>query len=205
MAAVYVGAIRTSRHCRYNLVMVKWYQMIHLNHVDAPTPTARSVFAGGRPLRSGFTIVELLIVIVIIAVLATITVVAFSGTQQRARDSVRASDMTHIRKMLLSYQLDNGGLPRTSSYGGSGPGGWNISSSASWLSFLGTTYGTVPVDPVNTGITDPGGASAGLAYFYYCYDAGSGMLPATANVSMGYKSEVTNTTKKTNFSVERCL
>ena len=107
--------------------------------------------------------------------------------------------------MLLAYQVDNGGLPRTATYGGAGPGGWNISSSASWLSFLGTTYGKVPSDPVNTGTTDPGGAGAGLAYFYYCYDAGSGMLPATANVSIGYKSEVANTSRRTNFSVERCL
>ncbi|OYX38072.1 hypothetical protein B7Z00_02470 [Candidatus Saccharibacteria bacterium 32-50-10] len=153
----------------------------------------------------GFTIVELLIVIVIIAILATVTVVAFNGTQLRARDSIRANDIAYIRKMLLAYQVDNGGLPRTATYGGAGPGGWNISSSASWLSFLGTTYGKVPSDPVNTGITDPGGAGAGLAYFYYCYDAGSGMLPATANVSIGYKSEVANTSRRTNFSVERCL
>ncbi len=153
---------------------------------------------------SGFTIVELLIMIVIIALLAAITVAAFSGTQRRARDSVRANDITYIRKMLLAYQIDNGGLPRTSTYGGVGPGGWNISSSASWLSFLGTTYGKVPVDPVNTGTTDPG-AGGGLSYFYYCYDAGSGMLPATANVVLGYKSEVTNASVRTNFSVERCL
>ena len=154
---------------------------------------------------SGFTIVELLIVIMIIAVLAAVTIAAFNGTQRRARDSVRANDISYIRKMLLAYQIDNGGLPRTSTYGGAGPGGWNISSSASWLSFLGTTYGKVPVDPVNTGTTDPGGAGAGLAYFYYCYDAGSGILPATANVSIGYKSEVANTSRRTNFSVERCL
>jgi len=35
--------------------------------------------------RQGFTIVELLIVIVIIAVLATVTVVAYNGMQSRAQ------------------------------------------------------------------------------------------------------------------------
>ena len=37
--------------------------------------------------RSGFTIVELLIVIVVIAILAAITIVAFNGIQERARAS----------------------------------------------------------------------------------------------------------------------
>ena len=41
----------------------------------------------------GFTIVELLIVIVVIAILAAITIVAFTGIQQRARDSAAKSDL----------------------------------------------------------------------------------------------------------------
>lgn len=51
-----------------------------------------------RGRAKGFTIVELLIVIVIIAVLAAITIVAFSGMQARARDSRRVSDMRTIQK-----------------------------------------------------------------------------------------------------------
>lgn len=37
--------------------------------------------------RSGFTIVELLIVVVVIAILAAITVVAYTGIQNRTYDS----------------------------------------------------------------------------------------------------------------------
>ena len=37
--------------------------------------------------RSGFTIVELLIVVVVIAILASISVVAYTGIQQRAKNS----------------------------------------------------------------------------------------------------------------------
>jgi len=51
---------------------------------------------------TGFTIVELLIVIVVIAVLATLTVSAFQGTQAKARDSIRKADLMNIKKALLS-------------------------------------------------------------------------------------------------------
>jgi general secretion pathway protein G len=59
----------------------------------------------------GFTIVELLIVIVVIAILATISVVAYNGVQGRARDSKRKSDLASIVKLLELYQADNGGYP----------------------------------------------------------------------------------------------
>src|SRR5450759_2009792 len=86
--------------------------------------------------RRGFTIVELLIVIVVIGILAAITIVAYSGIQQRARDSRRADDLTTIEKVLLLYSAVNGGVQKTSTYGGNGPSGWNISSSTNWLTFL---------------------------------------------------------------------
>ncbi|MGB4768441.1 MAG: prepilin-type N-terminal cleavage/methylation domain-containing protein [Candidatus Saccharimonas sp.] len=50
--------------------------------------------------QKGFTIVELLIVIVIIAILAAITIVAFNGVQQRARDAKRKQDVAQIAKLL---------------------------------------------------------------------------------------------------------
>lgn len=60
---------------------------------------------------SGFTIVELLVVIVIIALLATISIVAFNGVQQRARDSQRKSDIATIQKVLAIYYGDKNGYP----------------------------------------------------------------------------------------------
>lgn len=157
-----------------------------------------------KQTNKGFTIVELLIVIVVIAVLAAITIVAYNGIQQRSRDSARAQDIAGIKKALMLYNTENGGVMKTSSYSGNGPGGWNLSSGANWLTFLGTKYGKIPVDPVNTGTTDPLG-TAGLAYFYYCYATGSGPLPATPNVRLGYHSEVTDQNVYANFSVDQCL
>ena len=42
--------------------------------------------------KAGFTIVELLIVIVIIGILAAITIVAYNGIQQRAQAATVQSD-----------------------------------------------------------------------------------------------------------------
>lgn len=61
--------------------------------------------------QKGFTIVELLIVIVVIAILAAITMVAFGNIQQRARDTERASDASHIVKALTALTTDDRGWP----------------------------------------------------------------------------------------------
>ena len=59
----------------------------------------------------GFTIVELLIVIVVIAILAAITVVAFNGVQARSRDNARIAKITGIAKAIELYYVDNGRYP----------------------------------------------------------------------------------------------
>lgn len=59
----------------------------------------------------GFTIVELLIVIVVIAILAAITIVAYNGIQKRARDAERAQDISSIQKVLEVYYVDKGYFP----------------------------------------------------------------------------------------------
>ena len=61
--------------------------------------------------RSGFTIVELLIVIVVIAILAAITITSYSGIQSRARDSQRAAAITSIQKKLEAFYVLNGYYP----------------------------------------------------------------------------------------------
>ncbi len=61
----------------------------------------------------GFTIVELLIVIVVIAILAAITVVAFNGIQDRAYAAKAGSAVDSALKVLELYKVDNGGYPIT--------------------------------------------------------------------------------------------
>lgn len=101
--------------------------------------------------RKGFTLIELLVVIAIIGLLATLAVVAFGATRQRARDAKRKADIVNIQKALDLYYADNGAYPSSASatpY----PSWSNSAYPASW-SVLETKLkpyiGKLPVDPLN--------------------------------------------------------
>lgn len=59
----------------------------------------------------GFTIVELLIVIVVIGILATLVIVTFSGIQQKGRDSQRKTDINALQSHVEAYYAQNGSYP----------------------------------------------------------------------------------------------
>lgn len=59
----------------------------------------------------GFTIVELLIVIVVIGILAAIVIVAFNGAQIRARNISRVTEARGYERLFKSYQSLYGELP----------------------------------------------------------------------------------------------
>jgi Tfp pilus assembly protein PilE len=63
--------------------------------------------------KSGFTVVELLIIIVAIALLVTISIIAFSNVQGRARDAKRVQDIATIKKKLELFHAENGYYPNT--------------------------------------------------------------------------------------------
>lgn len=64
-----------------------------------------------RQKLAGFTIVELLIVIAVIAILAAISIVAYTGIQQRAHNTAVQSDLSNNAKKLKEYQIINGSYP----------------------------------------------------------------------------------------------
>ena len=119
--------------------------------------------------KKGFTIVELLIVIVVIAILAAISIVAYNGIQTRARDSQRKSDIAAITKGLELYYIDKGEYPNyPDGSGGSTTmtANWSTTSDASWQGFINTLkpyMSTVPRDPTST---STGGYNS-LNYAYY--------------------------------------
>jgi len=64
-----------------------------------------------RKRTSGFTIVELLIVIVVIGILAALVIVTYNGIQQKARDTERKTDINAIASHLEAYNAQNGRYP----------------------------------------------------------------------------------------------
>lgn len=58
--------------------------------------------------QKGFTIVELLIVVVVIAILAAITIVAYNGISDRAKESALASKTSTTAKLLATNAIQNG-------------------------------------------------------------------------------------------------
>lgn len=68
----------------------------------------------------GFTIVELLIVVVVIGVLAAIVIVAYNGITASARISKVQQDMSAVNKQILLYEVQNGSYPVTGGSMGSG-------------------------------------------------------------------------------------
>lgn len=113
----------------------------------------------------GFTIVELIVVIVVIAILAAITLVAYSSLQKRANDTTRIQDITNLQKSIEIYLNLNGELPLRSS----SAGGWATSRDhpddyIQGISGEGTSLSTLMLDPINTG---------SYYYRYYVYSAGS--------------------------------
>lgn len=77
---------------------------------------------GKNTLRRGFTIVELLIVIVVIAILAAIALVSYQGITDRAKEGVLKSDLSTAAKQLAAEQIDTGNYPVTEAAANGGQG-----------------------------------------------------------------------------------
>jgi type II secretion system protein G len=61
--------------------------------------------------KTGFTLVELLIVIVLLGVLSVLGMSLYTGSQIRARDTRRKTDLSQIASALEMYALDVGDYP----------------------------------------------------------------------------------------------
>jgi prepilin-type N-terminal cleavage/methylation domain-containing protein len=123
----------------------------------------------------GFTIVELLIVIVVIGILATLVIVTFTGIQQKARNSQRQTDINALDSHIEAYYAQTGSYPS-----------FTVLTSSGWIAA--NMKGLDPealVDPKGGSLKS--GASAADQYGYdakaggaACTDTGSGTT-ATSN------------------------
>lgn len=131
----------------------------------------------------GFTIVELLIVIVVIGILAAITIVSYNGVASRAQDTQRASDLESIKEALEIYKFqdENNSYPERHIPNGA-LSSWEASSREPAGEFLKPLVDkgimkSVPVDPINNAlgtVISTEWAGGRFSYVYYYYAAGSG-------------------------------
>jgi prepilin-type N-terminal cleavage/methylation domain-containing protein len=131
--------------------------------------------------QSGFTIVELLIVIVVIGILAAITIVAYSGITNRANATKAQTNGANVLKVVEAFNADgaSSGYPGTAAilttYSGTAaaiakiPTGVIVGAAASVTAANGTTN----VQYVAKGTTggcigwwDFGATTPGLKYFF---------------------------------------
>jgi prepilin-type N-terminal cleavage/methylation domain-containing protein len=117
---------------------------------------------------NGFTIVELLIVIVVIGILAAITIVSFNGVQDKARGAKVNSDIAQIKKAIAAAEATSGKTLNgiTSSYSTGAPcwskaAGTNLSSldktnDQCWIDYKNTLSAISNASGVNiTALVDP--------------------------------------------------
>lgn len=132
--------------------------------------------------RRGFTLIELLLVIGIIAILASIVIVAINPTKQLgdARDAQRRSDVNTILNAVYQYAIDNNGnLPSDI------PEGTDPETDSDQICATGQTCGGVSLD-VLTGSylvsipLDPSVASSSSGTNYYIMQDANGRITVSA-------------------------
>ena len=73
---------------------------------------------------SGFTIVELLIVIVVIGILAGLVITTFNGIQQKGRDTERETDIKALHGQVEAYYAQKGYYPSLTNMNDRASGGF---------------------------------------------------------------------------------
>ncbi len=118
--------------------------------------------------QKGFTIVELLIVIVVIGILAAIIIVAYTGVQNQARTTKSKSNASTIQKRLEAYYAEKDGTYPTVAT-------WKTDSTAAP-----TAAGSIPAN-IKVVSGDPATKTDEVG-LYYCATSS----PTAANAT-GYK------------------
>jgi len=154
--------------------------------------------------RSGFTLVEILIVIVIVGILATIGFGSFQSSQLKSRDASRKSDLRQIASALETYYNDHDQYPTDSS---GSINGCNGGSPCTWgepfIDDKGTVYMIkLPFDPKenrNYYYSSPDGRS---------YQIYAGLendldkdIPQSAGVASEYDGLLCGTEKVCNYGI----
>ncbi len=122
-----------------------------------------------------FTLIELLIVIAILGILATIGIISFTSSQAKGRDAKRKTHLSQIAQALELYYNDKGKYPNVDASGNIRGCGTDAVNTCTWgaSAFSNTTTGTIYMTELPT---DPSsyryyyiGTSSGTTYKLYAY------------------------------------
>jgi general secretion pathway protein G len=126
--------------------------------------------------RKGFTLVEILIVVIILGILAAIVIPQFTSASSDARQSSLTSQLQTLRSQVELYKLQHGDAYPTSD--GTAAGTWDWTKLTGTTTYAGNNVGPylqqIPVNPQNQSnavgsvATDPavGTASAGNGFVF---------------------------------------
>jgi prepilin-type N-terminal cleavage/methylation domain-containing protein len=117
----------------------------------------------------GFTIVELLIVIVVIGILALLVITTYSGIQQKARNSKRQTDIQSLQTQMEAFYSQEGYYP---SLGNMNSASWRATNMKS----LDEGALTDPSNPNSAALV---AAPAAKSYAYAVTDSGGASCEAT--------------------------
>lgn len=128
--------------------------------------------------QAGFTVIELLIVISVIGILATITIMSFNNAQARTRDAARKNDLAIIQDALKLYYLKNNNWVETGSGCGSSGNGAGYFSHINGTTYLKSVSNCLQeAGFIKNDIVDPTGGTTSTratGYAYMKYHCGSG-------------------------------
>lgn len=118
--------------------------------------------------RSGFTFIEILVVVVIIGVLAGIMSVSYVSAGKFTRDARRKKDLANIRAALELYKVQNGAYPDGSTCSSGAGWTWPGCVTPEWIPGLDDEFmSELPVDPKqNAAAFIANGGSATPLYTY---------------------------------------
>lgn len=146
------------------------------------------IYMGHTLKQKGFTIVELLIVVVVIAILASIAIVSYNGIQDRAQQSKIASDISSLNKAIMAARNSKSevALRFVTGQTATGANCWNKAndtdlaalpkSDGCWTTYAATLDAISVASSIDVrNLVDPWGRP-----YYIDENEGEGAIPATA-------------------------